>query len=48
VFIAAGVAALIGRRQLAAATPPVPSDTIASVEADVRAVKSAVHEGRTS
>jgi uncharacterized membrane protein YqjE len=48
VFLAAGVATLIGRRQLKSATPPVPSDAIAGVEADVRTVKTAVREGRTS
>jgi Putative Actinobacterial Holin-X, holin superfamily III len=47
-FLAAGVAALIGRQKLKAATPPVPSDTIASVEADVQTVKTAVRNGRTS
>src|SRR3954452_1318689 len=36
VFAAAGVAALLGRRQLKAAAPPVPADAIAGVEADVR------------
>lgn len=48
VFAAAGVAALVGRQQLKSATPLTPSDTIASVNADVSAVKVAVHEGRTS
>jgi len=48
VFLAAGIAALMGRRQLKAATPPVPSDAIASVEADVQTVKTAVRDGRTS
>ncbi len=48
VFAAAGVAALLGRRQFAAATPLAPSDTIASVNKDVDAVRTAVREGRTS
>jgi uncharacterized membrane protein YqjE len=48
VFLAAGVTALMGRQQLKAATPPVPSDAIASVEADVQTVKTAVRDGRTS
>jgi uncharacterized membrane protein YqjE len=48
VFLAAGIAALMGKQKLKAATPPVPSDTMASVEADVRTVKSAVRDGRTS
>jgi uncharacterized membrane protein YqjE len=48
VFAAAGVAALIGKQQLKSAAPPVPSDAIAGVEADVQTVKTAVREGRTS
>ncbi|MEV4512412.1 phage holin family protein [Dactylosporangium sp. NPDC049525] len=48
VFAAAGVAALLGRRQFASATPLAPSDTLASVNQDVDAVKAAVREGRTS
>jgi uncharacterized membrane protein YqjE len=48
VFAAAGVAALLGKQQLKAATPPLPGDAIAGVEADVRTVKTAVREGRTS
>jgi len=46
VFAAAGVAALVGKQKLKAAVPPVPSDTIASVEADVQTIKTAVHDGR--
>jgi uncharacterized membrane protein YqjE len=46
VFAAAGTAALVGRQKLKAAAPPVPSDTIASVEADVQTIKTAVHDGR--
>ena len=47
VFAAAGVAALVGRQKLKAMSPPVPADAIASVEADVQAVKSAIQEGRS-
>jgi uncharacterized membrane protein YqjE len=46
VFAAAGAAALVGKQKLKAAAPPVPSDTIASVEADVQTIKTAVHDGR--
>ena len=46
VFAAAGVAALMGKKQLANATPPVPRDAIDSVEADVQTVKTAAHRGR--
>jgi uncharacterized membrane protein YqjE len=48
VFAGAGVAALVGKQQLTSATPPVPSDAIAGVEADVQTVKTAVREGRTA
>ncbi len=46
VFAAAGIAALIGKRQLSAATPPVPSEAAASLAADIQTVKDAVAEGR--
>jgi uncharacterized membrane protein YqjE len=48
VFAAAGVAALVGKQQLKSAAPPMPSDAIAGVEADVQTVKTAVREGRTA
>jgi uncharacterized membrane protein YqjE len=48
VFIAAGVAALLGKRKLKEAAPPMPSDAVASTQADVRTVKHAVQEGRSS
>lgn len=46
VFAAAAVAAIVGRRQLKTAAPPVPSRAIAGVEADVETIKAAVHQGR--
>ncbi|MBB2946676.1 putative membrane protein YqjE [Actinoplanes lutulentus] len=46
VFAAAGVAALLGRTKLKQATPPLPSDAIAGVEADVQTIKTAAREGR--
>jgi uncharacterized membrane protein YqjE len=46
VFAAAGVAALLGRRQLREATPPVPSEAAAGLAEDVQTVKTAVREGR--
>ena len=46
VFAAAGVAALMGKKELTNATPPVPKDAIDSVEADVQTVKTAAHRGR--
>jgi uncharacterized membrane protein YqjE len=48
VFAAAGVAALVGKKELQAATPPLPNDAIAGVEADVQTVKTAVRDGRTA
>lgn len=48
VFAAAGVAALLGKQKLKSAAPPVPSAAAASAQADVRAVKNAVREGRSS
>src|SRR5689334_12711164 len=47
VLAAAGVAALLGKKKLQAATPPLPQDAIAGTQADVRTVKNAVREGRS-
>jgi uncharacterized membrane protein YqjE len=38
-FAAAGVAALVGKKQVTAATPPTPKRAIAGVKQDVEAVK---------
>src|SRR3954447_17162444 len=38
----AGVLALIGRKDVAQATPPLPTETIASVQADVATVKEGI------
>jgi len=46
VFAAAAVAALIGRQEFKHATPPVPGDAIAGVEADVATIKTAARRGR--
>ena len=40
-LLVAGVAALLGRKEVAQATPPVPEETISSVKTDVRTVKQA-------
>jgi hypothetical protein len=37
-----GVLALLGRRDVAQAAPPLPTEMIASVQADIDAVKTAV------
>jgi hypothetical protein len=41
-FAVAGILALIGKRDVEKAEPPLPTDTIASVQADIDAVKKAV------
>ncbi|MGI5243889.1 phage holin family protein [Dactylosporangium sp. CA-139066] len=48
VLAAAGVAALLGRRELQRATPLKPEAAVRSVDADVAAVRTAVREGRAS
>jgi hypothetical protein len=45
-FAAAGVAALIGKKQVKQAVPPEPEAAMASGKRDVEAVKSAIREGR--
>lgn len=45
VFAAAGIAALIGKKEVQEATPPTPQETIDSVERDVAEVKEARHRG---
>ena len=39
VAIAAGIAALVGKRKVAEAGPPVPTDTVESVKKDVEEIK---------
>ncbi len=46
VFAAAGVAALLGKKELAKAAPPVPEQAIAGVESDIETLKSATYRGR--
>jgi len=41
-FAVAGVLALLGKKDVQQAAPPLPTETIASVQADVDAVKKAV------
>ncbi|MFI5914434.1 phage holin family protein [Dactylosporangium sp. NPDC051541] len=48
VFAAAGVAALLGRKQLQQAVPPVPQQAVSNVQQDVNTVKAAVREGRSA
>ncbi|MFI5495049.1 phage holin family protein [Actinoplanes sp. NPDC051859] len=46
VFAAAGIAALIGKKQVEQAVPPAPTAAVDSAKRDVDAVKNAVREGR--
>jgi hypothetical protein len=39
----AGVAALMGKKQVAQAAPPVPTETVGSVKQDIQAVKKGGH-----
>jgi hypothetical protein len=48
VFAAAGIAALLGKGQLATATPPLPTEAQAGIAADIATVKHAVQAGRMS
>jgi hypothetical protein len=41
-FVVAGVAALIGKKQLSQAAPPVPTQAIASVKTDVAEIKESI------
>jgi hypothetical protein len=42
-LLVAGMAALLGKRRLAKASPPVPEETIGSVKADVDEVRERTH-----
>jgi uncharacterized membrane protein YqjE len=44
----AGVVALVGKKQVSQATPPIPTEAVQSAKADVQTVKAAVNEGRHS
>jgi Flp pilus assembly protein TadB len=41
---AAGVAALLGRQRVQRAAPPVPSEAVASIKADVEEIKERAHK----
>jgi uncharacterized membrane protein YqjE len=47
-FAVAGVLALVGKKEVTQAVPPVPTEAVRSTKADVNAVKTAVGEGRRS
>jgi membrane protein len=42
-LVIAGLAVLIGRKELREAVPPVPEQTVESVKADVQAIKEGAH-----
>jgi hypothetical protein len=42
-FVVAGVAALVGKKKLSQAAPPVPSRAVASVKTDVAEIKESIH-----
>jgi hypothetical protein len=46
VFAVAGVAALVGKKQVQQALPPEPEEAMASGKRDVETVKTAIKEGR--
>ena len=46
-FVAAGVAALLGKKQVQQAVPPTPTKAVDSTKRDVETVKTAVREGRS-
>jgi len=48
IFAAAGVAALLGKKQVQQAAPPKPTAAMDSTKRDVEAVKTAIHDGRQS
>jgi Putative Actinobacterial Holin-X, holin superfamily III len=41
-FLVAGVLALLGRKDVQKASPPLPTETIASVQADITTVKQGI------
>jgi hypothetical protein len=43
-FVVAGIAALVGKKELSQAAPPVPSQAIASVKTDVAEIKESIRK----
>jgi hypothetical protein len=41
-FLVAGVLALLGRKDVQQAAPPLPTDTLASVQADIDTVRQGI------
>lgn len=42
-FVIAGIIALVGKKEVAQGTPPLPAEAIGGVKTDVRTVKQAAH-----
>ena len=42
-LVVAGIAALVGKRQISAATPPVPQEAVAGLKADAQALNPRSH-----
>lgn len=42
-FVIAGIAALIGKRQVSRATPPIPTEAVEGVKQDVQTIKPGSH-----
>lgn len=42
-LVVAGIAALLGRKRLRRATPPVPREAMSNMQADVREIREAAH-----
>ncbi|NYT95132.1 phage holin family protein [Salinispora sp. H7-4] len=47
-FVAAGALALVGKKQVGQAVPPVPAGTVRSVRADVDTVTAAMKDGKAA
>ena len=47
-FAMAGVLALVGKKQVSRAVPPMPAATVRSLRADVDTVAAAVKDGRAA
>jgi len=45
-FAVACVLALVGKKEVSQAAPPMPTEAVASTKADVQTIKAAVEEGR--
>lgn len=42
-LVVAGIAAIVGRREVAEATPPMPKEAVAGIKEDIHTVKESAH-----